>query len=98
MTKISNEQPRGGFTARLAWPSSFKGSVLGLSECSHQSPRWGTADAEINVPSAESSKVSKVLIVEPEVGRNIGIQYSHAFFAPCRPFCLSNFAFVVCPV
>ena len=40
------------------------------------SPQRGTADAEINVDSAESSKFPQVLPLMPGIGRNVAVHVS----------------------
>ena len=39
-------------------------------------PQWGTADAQIKVPSAENLELSCVLALKPGVGQNIAMHAS----------------------
>ena len=61
--------------------------------------RWGTADAEMNVPSAENPELSQVSTVKPGVDQNIA---SHALPAAMNyifeflPLWLVKFLF--CPI
>ena len=52
------------------------------------SPQWGTADAEIKVPSVENSELPKVLPLKPGVGQNIAM---HASSTAMNFFLISTF-------